>query len=316
MNLSLFSWIMPGGRLARHQVLIFHRVLARPDPMLPGEPDITWFDGLVARLSKRFNIIPLGEAVDGVAAGKLPRASLSLTFDDGYADNFLHALPILERHRAHATFFVASGFLDGGRMWNDTLIETARRLPEGSIALPFAAEEAMNIRSMDDRRAVADMAIRHCKYLPAGERAAKVATFARLQPEPLPDDLMMTSEQLRSLDASAFAEIGAHTRTHPILAGCDAGEARAEINGSVEDLGRLLGHSPRLFAYPNGKQGVDYLESQAELLAEVGLRAAVATDWGVMTSKTNRWHIPRFTPWSRDYRRFMFDLVRARYGLM
>jgi hypothetical protein len=44
--------------------------------------------------------------------------------------------------------------------------------------------------------------------------------------------------------------------------------------------------------------------------------AAVATEWGVMTGRTDRWQIPRFTPWSRDYRRFLFDLLRARYGLM
>ena len=36
------------------------------------------------------------------------------------------ALPILRELGLHATFFVASGFLDGGRMWNDTVIEAVR----------------------------------------------------------------------------------------------------------------------------------------------------------------------------------------------
>jgi len=315
MSLPTLSWLMPGGRLARHQVLIFHRVPAKPDPMLPSEPDVAWFDGLVARLSKRFNIIPLGEAVAQAASGTLPKASLSLTFDDGYADNYLHALPILEHYRAHATFFVATSFLDGGRMWNDTLIETARRVPNGEITLPFAASKPMNIRSTLDRLRLAETAIRQCKYLPVGERTEKVAEFARLQTAPLPDDLMMTSVQVQKLDDSEFAEVGAHTRAHPILATCDEQQTALEISGSARDLEHLLGHAPRLFAYPNGKRGTDYLESQAALVQKAGMSAAVTTEHGVMTSRTDRWQIPRFTPWSRRYPRFMLDLLRARYSM-
>jgi peptidoglycan/xylan/chitin deacetylase (PgdA/CDA1 family) len=37
-----------------------------------------------------------------------------ITFDDGHADNFHIALPILQGHGLPATFFIATGFLDGG----------------------------------------------------------------------------------------------------------------------------------------------------------------------------------------------------------
>ncbi|MCK7493591.1 MAG: polysaccharide deacetylase family protein [Comamonadaceae bacterium] len=53
--------------------------------------------------------------------GTLPARALAITFDDGYADNHDVALPILRRHGLNATFFVATGFLDGGIMWNDVL---------------------------------------------------------------------------------------------------------------------------------------------------------------------------------------------------
>ena len=67
--------------------------------------------------------------------GRLPPRALAITFDDGYADNRTVAAPLLERHGLPCTFFVATGFLDGGRMWNDTLIETVRRAPGQTLDL-------------------------------------------------------------------------------------------------------------------------------------------------------------------------------------
>lgn len=310
------SWLMPGGRLARHQVLIFHRVLAAPDPMMPSEPDVAWFDATIGMLARRFNILPLSQAVQLARQRRLPRASLSITFDDGYADNLVNALPVLERHCAHATFFIAVDYLDGGRMWNDTVIETARRLPDGGFHRPPFTSQSVHIGCDDDRRRLAEQVIDGCKFLEAQQRQAMVDAFATVQNAPLPSDLMLTTGQLRQLDASEFAEIGGHTCSHPILANCDTEEARQEIEQGAQRLADILGRRPRLFAYPNGKVGRDYLPEQSALVDAAGFEAAVATDWGVLTQRTDRLQIPRFTPWSRSQGRFMVDLLRARYGLM
>ena len=72
-------------------------------------------------------MIPLDVAVDALKTGKLPARAAAITFDDGYADNRSIALPILKQHGLSATFFIATGYLNGGRMWNDTIIEAIRR---------------------------------------------------------------------------------------------------------------------------------------------------------------------------------------------
>ena len=314
----LLRALMPGGARARHQTLIFHRVLPQADPMMPGEPTAEVFEAIIARLADSFEIMPLHAAVRAARQGNLPAASLSITFDDGYADNALLALPILERYRCHATFFIASGFVDGGRMWNDTIIEVARQLPAGSVVDPSDGDEPVTISGFADRRQVAERVIRRCKYLPTTERDQQVARFAHEHAgaAALPDDLMMSTQLLQRLAASEYAEIGAHTCSHPILAQCDEVQAKQEIAGSIEDLQRLLGTRPRLFAYPNGKRGVDYLASQSTWLAEMGIEAAVATDWGVLDAHTDPMQIPRFTPWTHRPGRFVLDLLRGRYKLL
>src|SRR5579871_1777403 len=116
--LNLFS---PGGRNGRLSILIYHRVIPCPDPLFPDESHSENFDRHVEQLVSCFNVIPLFEAIQGLNRGKLPSRAACVTFDDGYADNAEIALPILQKYGIHATFFVASHFLDGGRMWNDTV---------------------------------------------------------------------------------------------------------------------------------------------------------------------------------------------------
>src|SRR5512147_2526205 len=121
------SLISPAGPTARLSILIFHRVLPKHDPLNPDEPDAAEFEQRLRWVKSWFHVLPLGEAVGRLRDGRLPARALSITFDDGYADNEEVAAPILERLGLSATFFIATGYLDGGCMWNDRVIEALRR---------------------------------------------------------------------------------------------------------------------------------------------------------------------------------------------
>src|SRR5579872_3493180 len=101
-------------RRPRLSVLIYHRVLAHGDPLRPTEPTAIEFEARMQWVKAHFNVLPLGAAVTGLKSGRLPDRPLSITFDDGYADNHDLAWPILRRLGLAATFFVATGYLDGG----------------------------------------------------------------------------------------------------------------------------------------------------------------------------------------------------------
>ncbi len=58
-----------------------------------------------------FRVISLAEQVAGCSAAKDMGGTLSITFDDGYRDNFEVAAPILRKLGLPATFFVVTGFI-------------------------------------------------------------------------------------------------------------------------------------------------------------------------------------------------------------
>ena len=117
----------PSGRRARLSILIYHRVLAQDDPINNWDATAGVFEAHMRALAANFSPLLLSDAVARLANGSLPARAACVTFDDGYADNVEVALPILMRHGIRAAFFIASGYLTGRRMWNDTVVEAVRR---------------------------------------------------------------------------------------------------------------------------------------------------------------------------------------------
>ncbi len=299
--------LAPAGAGGKLSIAIFHRVHAQPDPLFPDEPDRQRFDEICRWLKSWFRVLPLDEAVHALRAGRLPARALSITFDDGYADNHDHALPVLQAHGLSATFFIATGFIDGGRMWNDTVVETVRRCTQQRMQLGDLGLEgldALDLSSLPARRESLARLLNAAKYLPPARRDEVVAKVAQRGGAELPNDLMMSKTQVQAM-AKGGMVLGAHTVNHPILAGLDAASASAEIAGSRERLREWLQREVPLFAYPNGKPGRDYLPRDVELVKSLGFEAAVSTSPGANGAGASMFELRRFTPW---------DQARWRYG--
>jgi len=295
----------------RLSILIYHRVLPVPDPLLPDEVDAARFDRQVRVLKQYFNLLPLQEAVAALFARRLPPRAATITFDDGYADNLTVAGPILARYGVPATVFIATGYLDGGCMFNDIVIEAIRRSRKERINLDFIGLGATEIGSVEARRALIGRLPEMLKYLSEDERLSKarrIATAAEAEP---PSDLMLTSGQLRDLRRLGIV-IGAHTITHPILTRLSSREAREQIAGGRARLEDILGERVTLFAYPNGKPHEDFGAEHVQMVAGLGFDAAVSTAWGAASSASDRFQLPRFTPWDVSPARFALRLFLSR----
>lgn len=295
-----------GGRLS---ILVYHRVLPRSDTMLAGEVEAAAFDWQMALLAEYFQVLPLSEAVHRLRSGTLPARAACVTFDDGYADNHDTALPILQKWRLPATFFIATAYLDGGWMWNDAVTEALRQARGEVLDLTPLGLFSHSLATLRLRREAAASIVASLKYLQPDERQKAVSQICRLASAKLPASPMMSSAQVRALH-SAGMEIGGHTASHPILAGLPSAQAYAEIAAGKEQLEHITGGAVRLFAYPNGKPGKDYRHEHVGMVKRIGFAAAVSTAWGAADPSGDPYQLPRFTPWDATPLRFGLRLLQ------
>ncbi len=284
------------GRLC---IVNYHRILPEPDPLLDSEPTVDTFHWQMELLAKCFNVLPLHDAVEMLSTARMPPRAVAITFDDGYRSTHDLALPILRKYKLPATVFVTTGKMEKHSMWNDIILEAARRLPGGELALHDIGYGSYPLHTTADRHRTALALIERSKYLPPSERAKLLRKLETLAGGTLEQELMLTNDMLRELDRSNV-EIGGHTISHPILTRIDDAMAREEIVGNKQQLEAIIGKRLRLFAYPNGKRDVDYNASHAQMVREAGYDAAFTTAVGPATSDSNLFEIPRCRPWDTN----------------
>ena len=283
---------------------MYHRVLAQPDPLFPDEVDAQRFAQQCRLLRRWFRVLPLSSALQGLRERTLPARAACITFDDGYADNVQVALPILQALRLPATFFIASGFLNGGQMWNDRIIALVRRAPGPRLDLSTYGFGDYDIGTPAGRREAIGKLIGTLKYRPAPERTRCVA---RLTAHLEHGSEMMSCDQVRTLHR-ANMEIGAHTVSHPILSRVPAATAQAEIADGKRQLEDIIDAPVTLFAYPNGKHQSDFDQRHVGIVRELGFIGAVTTERGAAHADSDPFQLPRFTPWDKSGLRFLLRL--------
>lgn len=100
---------------------------------------------------------------------------------------------------------------------------------------------------------------------------------------------MLGWEDVRKLAANDLFEIGAHSRSLPLLPGLADTQAAREVSGSRADLEERLGVAVTSFCYPGGR----YTEREIALVRDAGFSTAVTTRPGVLTRATALHTIPR-----------------------
>lgn len=292
-------------------VVTYHRVVDAPDPML-SEPDVQAFRAQVTFLARHLRVLPLRDALQRLKSGSLPKRAVSITFDDGYANNYSCALPVLKVLGLPATVFVATGYLNGGCMWNDVVIETFRRCRKPYLDLgpldPGAGLGRYELATLEQRLAGKAAVVDALKYRPLPERTELTRRLALLAEVSVPTNLMLTSDEVRGLHREGF-EIGAHTVNHPILARVTLDEARREISDGAAQLEAITGQRPTLFAYPNGRPGRDFGPEHASMVKEAGFSHALTTQSGISRSDSDPFSLPRIALWAKTPARLTASLM-------
>lgn len=299
----------PGGKRGRLTIVMYHRVLEQPDPLSPYTPTAEVFNCHMETLASGFNVLPLSEAIERLVKRSLPPRAACITFDDGYRDNFTVASPVMQRYGLPSTIFVSTGFLDGGRMWNDSVIEAIRKAPGQILDAQSLKLGVHQIATDAERAQTIDKLLEQLKYLPFAQRLARVTELCDLIGANLPTNLMMSSDEVIAA-RRANIEIGAHTVNHPILTQIDDQQARNEMAESKARLEQILNEKITLFAYPNGRPDQDYATRHAQMVKDAGFKMAVSTASGAASVGSDLYQLPRYAPWDKLKSRLQVRLLQ------
>ena len=292
-------------------ILVYHRVLNRSDYLRPGVPTVKEFSWQMELLAKNFSPLSLPDAIDRLRNGELPPRAVCVTFDDGYADNLELALPELQRWKVPATIYIATHYLNGGRMWNDSIIEFIRTYRKESLLLNSVSDQPLAMNSHKERLASAQKLISFAKYLDQESRhdfSEQLVQKSARESNSLPNHLMLSNRQVVELHNRGVT-IGAHTVTHPILLEIPDETSRSEISEGRAQLEDIIQSPVAHFAYPNGIRGRDFSDRHEEMIKDLGFSSAVTTHRGASNKKIRLTAMPRFTPWDKEPHRFALRLA-------
>jgi glycosyltransferase involved in cell wall biosynthesis len=272
-------------------VLAYHRI-GRPVP--DGGPDhvsTERFRSHVRYLKRRYEIVTVGEALERLRGDRVgSRPLLSVTFDDGYADNVAVALPILIEEGCRATLYPTLEAIEEGRApWTHRLARELQRVvlrgadgvatPKvpAMIASLLAEGRTMSQRALGSR---IESLVNHVKRLPDEERRRICGTVSEMAGQDEPGEPAMLDAAGLVCWRKAGMEVGSHTARHPILSRTPPAERRAELVLSRRGLEGILGVPVLHLAYPNGRAG-DWDRGTLADARTAGFVSAMTTQYGV-----------------------------------
>ena len=206
--------------------------------------------------------------------------AVSITFDDGYADNLYNALPILEEYGVPATVFVST--LRVGSLEEDWCNELSRLLIEGGVGrtkLHLCGLE-LSTRSQSERTLANRLVFQAMLDMDVAQRDREMERLRRWSgPEgrvPRRHYRMLNADELRALSRSSLLTIGSHTVNHPSVGRLSIGDQAFELTESKRAIERIIGKTVTQFAYPFGGLS-DYTRKTISILRDVGYERAFST---------------------------------------
>lgn len=286
-------------------ILCYHRVL----PVLQTDPlgildhwqlqvELRRFEQHMEIVARRFRVVPLHDLLGQLVDGFLRPGQASVTFDDGYADNYSYAFPVLRRMGIPATIFLTTENVGRGvSFWWDRLVWAIPPAGKDVLQVPSEIGGTIGLDSRDSARAALLQVFRRMRVLENAQKRDELLD-ALGAPMSVQDGAPLTWDEAREMQREGVS-FGAHTRFHPSLVALSDAALREEIEGSRDRITQQLGTSPITFAYPFGHAD----ERVSGAVQAAGFLGAVTTRDGLCTATSPRYLLPRLGVhnWNRHF---------------
>ena len=280
--------------------LMYHRILPQNDTRtMLEEPGMVvtpeTFRQHIFFLKEYFNIIKLSDWIQMKRNGEeLPSKTCALTFDDGWADNFEFAFPILKELNVPATIYLVSNMVGANEaFWPERLARLVTAISSNypqfwaHPELRWLQKNPKNYRFSETLPTPEELSalIACAKEYPDQEihdRISHIENVLQLDTGNHPPSLLNWQQVLKMVD-SGLVEFGSHTCHHVRLNKHASAELiKKEIVNSKEEIEKNISQPIKTFCFPNG----DYCPQSLELVKQ-NYMAAVTTQSGWNTADTD-----------------------------
>jgi peptidoglycan/xylan/chitin deacetylase (PgdA/CDA1 family) len=218
------------------------------------------FEADLLYLKRHFTLV----SYERLRSGSAPPNAAIVTFDDGLAECFTTARPLLLRHGVPCIFFVSPPHVDNRRMFSfdkaSLTIDRLQGMEETEARRVLSDAGGWVGRTFSDLPDFARWLTSRIRTLDRqGERVLdRIAARAGVDAEAYLAEHRpyLSREQARSLAEDGFT-IGAHGLRHVALGAYSEDEIRHEILESCRQVAELTGAGEVPFAFPFDADGVD-----------------------------------------------------------
>ncbi len=281
--------------------LLYHRINDLPvdHQLLCVTPEN--FHDHVRYLKNNFALLDIDEFIEikKNKRKKFNRKSVVLTFDDGYADNFYGAVPVLETLNAQALFYIATEHLDTqNEFWWDEFekIMTHSALPD-SLELETSNQKYFFSTKTSEEKLIAYHALHPVfKYKKKAEQKVlldQLRSWSGLHTGGQDSHRILTGAEIKKMSLSKSVVLGAHTHTHTPLSLLNYREQMEEIKTSKEIIERIIEKPVRHFSYPYGEKR-DYNSDSLKSCKELGFQIVFSNFPSIIYQPVNNYELPRF----------------------
>ena len=261
-------------------VLTLHRVTPAGN-----EPRIRWnknlevtpeyLDAVIEAYKKKgYAFLGMDELHEGLMNGTLKKPFVAFTLDDGYEDNFTHALPVFKKHNVPFCIYLCRALLEDRLecWWSDLedILLCYNRINFRGREISLRTTQEKEAAYLEFRASIIHTGFDsgYSLYRELMELYPPCKSYSAYRP--------LNHDQLLALSREPLATLGAHTVHHYPLSRLEKEEASLEIAESKACVEALIAQPVHHFAYPYGS--ADEAGTREFLLAEeAGFKTAVTT---------------------------------------